>query len=230
MNFDHVIRDINNLLSEKNPDSFNSSWILKHSPVCYRFILKNIRTEAGYIDWDRITFSLDRKFQRRWTPRGKPQSRHSYEDYSEVQMVLNKYQDLLYVFVSPSDKNDERMRDTISISLVRLAQRGNLSAKQEIMKLVHFTIDDWIERYTALNRWQGYRDKIHHQLEGCVRRYRYTGSFLHYVFRTLLCAGRGLCPHYAYSLDEPIAYDSKRLKIENVVQDVETNEIHIYRK
>jgi hypothetical protein len=230
MNFDHVIRDINNKLAKKNPDSFNSSWIHKHSPSCYRYILKNIRTELGYIDWDRVTFALDRKFQRRWTPCRKTKSSHRYDDYSEVKTILNKYQDKLYVFLSPSDQNDKRIRDIISITLVRLAQRGNLSAKQEVMKLVHYTIDDWIERHNALVRWQGYREKIQQQLEGCVRRYRYTGSFLNYVFRTLLCAGRGLRPLYAYSLDEPVVFGSKRLKVENVVQDEETNEIYIYRK
>ena len=230
MKFDHVIRIINTLLVEKDPDSFNSSWILKHAPSCYWFISKNIRTEFGYIDWDRITVALDRKFQRRWTPRRKPNKRHSYEDYSEVKTVLNQYQDKLYVFLSPADKSDERIRDIITIPLVRLAQRGNMSAKREVMKLVHYSIDDWIERHNALTRWQGYREKIQHQLEGCVRRYRYTGSFLNYVFRTLLYAGRGLSSLYAYSLDEPVTFGSTRLKIENVVQDEETNEIYIYRR
>jgi hypothetical protein len=228
MNFDRVIRNINTLLTERNPDSFNCSWILKHTPICYRFIARNIRTDIGSIDWDRITFALDRKFQRRWSPPQKTTKLHPYEDYSEVETVLNKYQDKLYVFISPADRDDERTRDIISISLVRLAQHGNLSAKKEVMKLVEYTIDGWIELYNSLARWQGYREDMQKQLEACVRRYRYSGSFLNYVFRTLLYASRGLRPLYAYSLDEPITFGSKKLKIENVFQDEETNEIHIY--
>jgi hypothetical protein len=161
-------------------------------------------------------------------PLRKPSKLHLYYDYSEVNVVLNKYQDKLYVFLSPLDRNDERIRDIISISLVRLAQHGNLSAKEEVMKLVQYTIDGWIELYNSLTRWQGYREDMQKQLEACVRRYRYSGSFLNYVFRTLLYAGRGLRPLYAYSLDEPIAFGSKKLKIENVFQDEETNEFHIY--
>lgn len=58
-----------------------------------------------------------------------------------------------------------------------------------------------------------------------VRRYRYTGSFFKYVYRTLQYAGRGIQPFYAYSLDEPVAIDADKRKIENVVQDPETGEM-----
>ena len=143
--------------------------------------------------------------------------------------VLDRYPDKLYVFLSPSDGNDRLIRNIISISLVRLAQYGNRSAKQEAMKLVRYVIDDWIERYRFMSRWEGYDEKIQKCLEGCIRRYRYTGSFLNYVFRTLQYAGRGLRPLYVYSLHEPIATGSERCKIENVYKDVETNDIHIHK-
>jgi len=83
---------------------------------------------------------------------------------------------------------------------VRLSQNGNLAAKQEV---------------------QGYEEEIQKQLEGCIRRYRYTGSFLNYVFRILEYAGRGIRPFYAYSLDEPI-FDGTKRKIDNVSYDSST--------
>ena len=85
---------------------------------------------------------------------------------------------------------------------MRLAQRGNESAKQELMKLLAFTIDDWIDRYCFLSRWRGYEAEIRTQVERCIRRYRYSGSFLRYLFRTLECAGRGIRPILDYPLDE----------------------------
>ena len=230
MDFDHVIKTLNGLLTNQNPDTFNSSWIHKNAPHCYRFIYKNIRTELGHIDWDRVTFAMEWQFQRRWKPGRKLKGRALYEDYSEVAAILNKYHEKLYTFTAPGDQNDKRIRDTISISLVRLAQYGNLSAKHKLMKFVRYTIDDWIERYHCLSRWQGYDEEIQNRLETCIRLYRYTGSFLNYVFRTLLYAGRGLRPFYAYSLDEPIAYGSAKSKIENVIQDAETQEIRIYNR
>jgi hypothetical protein len=121
-----------------------------------------------------------------------------------VKIVLEKYRDKLYVFISPQDRDDLRTRDFISIALVRLGQRGNESAKQELMKLIGFTIDDWMDRYWFLSCWRGYEPEIRTQVERCIRRYRYSGSFLRYLFRTLEYAGRGIRPLVAYSLDELI--------------------------
>lgn len=229
MDFDRVITILNKLLSRKNPESFNSSWILKYAPRCYRFIHRNIRTETSSIDWDKVTYALEWKYQRRWAPGRQKKNLILYENPVEVETITNKYRDKIYAFIAPQDLTDRRIRDIISITLVRLAQNGNLSAKQEVMKLVTYTINDWLEKYYFLNRWQGYEEEIQKQLEGCIRRYRYTGSFLHYVFRTLEYAGRGIQPFYAYSLDEPI-FDGTKRKIDNIGYDPETNEVKIYSR
>ena len=229
MDFDETISILNGLLADKDPAAFNSSWVLQNAPQCYRFIQKNVRTDFGRIDWDKVTFALAWKFQRRWKPTRKPNSRSHYEDSSEVTAIFDKYPDKLYVFLAPSDRNDRRIRNIISISLVRLAQYGNLLAKQEAMKLVRYTVDDWIERYRFMSRWEGYNEKIQRCIERCIRCYRYTGSFLNYVFRTFQYAGRGLQPLYICSLHEPMATHSERCKIENVYKDAETKEIRIHK-
>ena len=113
------------------------------------------------------------------------------------------------------DRSDRHARDIISITLVRLAQRGNQSAQQELIKLLGFTIDDWMDRYWFLSRWRGYEAEIQMQVERCIRRYRYSGSFLRYVFRTLEYAGRGIRPLHAYSFDEPI-FDGSARKIDRM--------------
>lgn len=223
MDFDQTIETLNGLLADRDPDTFNSSWILKNAPECYRFIQKNIRTENGRIDWDKVTFALKWKFQSRWTPIRKPKSRSPYEDVSEVNAILCKYEDKLYAFIAPSDRKDKRLRNAISISLVRLAQYGNLLAKKQIMKLARYTIDDWIERYRCIARWDGYDEQIQKKLESCIYHYRYTGSFLNYLFRTLQYAGRGLRPLYVFSLHDPVAIGSNKCKIENVYKDMDTN-------
>jgi len=230
VDFEQTTSILNGLLTAEDPVTFNSSWILKHAPRCYRFIYRNVRTETGRIDWDKVTFALESKFQRRWTPRRKPNSLAPYQDSSEVNTILNKYTDKLYVFLAPSGRNDRHIRNIISISLVRLAQYGNLLAKREVMKLLRYTIDDWIERYRCMSRWEGYDEKIQKYLEGCIRRYRYTGSFLTYLFRTFQYAGRGLQPLYAYSLNEPVAFGSQKCKLENVYKYGEKNEIRIHRR
>jgi hypothetical protein len=103
------------------------------------------------------------------------------------------------------------IRDIISIALVRIAQKGNILARQEIIKLVRFTIDEWIERCPKISRWKGYEYLIQERIEGCIRCYRYSGSFMGYLFKTLEYAGRGLRPMVAYSLDDSLyAWQKKK--------------------
>jgi len=216
MDFDEMIQAINELLSTEQPGAFNSSWISQRSPRCYRFIWKYVRTDFGDIDWDRVTRALEWKFQRRWTLRRRIRSCVPYRNSSEVKAVLKKYRVTLFVFVSPQNQSDRRTADIISIALVRLAQRGNESAKKELMKLLTFTIDDWIDRCWFLSRWRGYEAEIRTQVERCIRGYRYSGSFLRYLFRTLEYAGRGIRPLVAYSLDEP-TFDGSVSRIDTKV-------------
>ena len=228
MEFDEVIKNINKLLSRKQPTCFNSSWIRHNSPRCYRFIQKNMRTHLGTVDWDKLTYALEWKFQRRWAPEHYRKNVEPYRDGSEVRFLLRKNRKKLYVFAVSQNLEDRRARDIISISLVRLAQNGNLSAKKELMKLLSFTVNEWLYNYYFLNRWQGYKEELEKQIGDCIRRYRYTGSFLHYLFRTLEYAGRGIRPFYAYSLDKPVAWDARKTIIENVVADPETGRATMY--
>jgi hypothetical protein len=201
MNFSTVVTTINRLLAEKQPTEFNSSWVRRHSPRCYRFIQKHVRREYGGIDWDSITHELDRRFQRLWNPGTLRTRSLFYEDRREVETILNKHRDKMYVFIAPSDDDDKRTADVIGISFVRLAQNGNLLARQQLCELVGFTVDTWIERHETITRWRGHEVEIREQIEACIRRYRYTGSFLTYLFRTLEYAGRGVVPMFSYPLD-----------------------------
>jgi hypothetical protein len=199
VNFERVVAVLNRLLARHYPQTFNSSWIRRHAPACYYFIHKRIRAEVGGIDWDRVTCALERKYQRLWNPRRRRQKR--YRSTREINLVLNKYREKLYVFIETVDGDDLLIRERIAISLVRLAQSGNVLGRLQLLKLVRYTVDAWLDTYPHMSRWKGRTDEIRRQLEGCIRRYRYTGSFFNYIFRTLACAGRGLQPMYLCSLD-----------------------------
>lgn len=204
MDFPAAVAAINTLLRTLQPPAFHSSWIRKHAPQAYRFIRNNVRTEFGGIDWDTFTRALDRGLQRRWLAprRGRPARR--VRGRRAVESIFRLYHDKLYTFLSPLDGNDERIRDVISIALVRLAQQGNEAARVEFIKLIRFTVDGWIEHDPKLSCWAGREEMLHERIEGCVRRYRYSGTFIGYLFKTLEYAGRGLLPVVAYSYDEPL--------------------------
>ncbi len=228
MNFAAAIKTINRLLETIQPPTFNSSWILHNAPDVYRFAQKNIRTEIGGIDWDRITRALDRKVQRKWTASRRGRRSKFRRNKRAVEIILKKYQDKLYTFLSPVDKQDREVRDIISIALVRIAQAGNPDAKEELIRLLRFTVDEWIEKCPRLLCWQGLDEIIQTRIEGCIRCYRYSGSFTWYLFRTLEYAGRGLRPIVAYSLDD-FQYSGEKRRSDRIAQDAETGEIVIYR-
>jgi hypothetical protein len=226
MDFDYAIEILNKLLRARRPDSFNSSWIYINAPAVYRFIRKYVRTETGGIDWDRITRALDREFQKRWMAPHRKRTK-PYFNKEEVSSVLQKYHDKLYTFLALADKNDKYIRDVISISMVRIAQRGNVRALQEISGLLRFTIDDWIERNPKIARWRGYDHLIRKCIGNCIRCYRYSGTFIGYLFRTFQYAGRGLRPLYAYSLDDSI-YSGEKTRSDTIGENAETGEIMFF--
>lgn len=203
MDFDSAVKTINKLLLEKRPVSFNSSWIQKHASDVYQYIQKNVRAETGGIDWDRLTRALDRRFHSKWKPTYRNRSK-VYRKKDEVGIILNKYRANLYAFVSPADKNDEYVRDIICIALVRIAQKGNILAKEEIMNLVRFIIYEWIETRPMLSCWEGNESLIEKRIEACIRCYRYSGTFIGYLLKTLEYAGRGLRQRITYSLDDSL--------------------------
>jgi len=227
MDFEQVIQNLNIALQEKQPDLFSSSWILYHTPEVYRHVRKYIKTPLGDIDWDKVTYKLDREFQRRWVQR-KPKKIKVYRNIKEVRIVLEPFKEKLYIFITPADKEDELLRDAISIALVRLAQKGNIRAQQELLPLLRFMVDQWIELSPRLKKWRGYSDDIEDKIKSCIRLYRFTGTFIGYLFRTLEYSSWGLRPLQAYSLDEDVYEDRKKRKIDDVVQDLETGEIKMF--
>jgi hypothetical protein len=216
MGFERIIKILNDVLSEKNPSKFSSSWILQNAPCVYRYINKNVRTENDDIDWDRVTSSLDRSFCKRWV-RYRQKSIRVYESQSEVNIILSKYKDRLYTFIAYATEDDKKMQSRMLISLVRLSQKGNVCAEQEVVKWITYITDDWIDRYPQMYRWRGYADEVDGHIKGCVKRYRYTGSFLGYLFKTLEYSVRGKPP--LVSLNDNIFGDKTREEYAKVEED-----------
>ena len=91
----------------------------------------------------------------------------------------------MHVLFAPVSEEDKKLQHTLIIKLVRLGQRGNIEAKEHLLEYVTFITDDWIDRYPQMYRWKGYTDEVPDKIIGCMKRYRYTGSYLGYLFRTL---------------------------------------------
>ena len=223
MNFRQCIRLLNQKLHEKNPSEFSSSWILKHASAAYRFISKNVRNDVGDIDWDKVTVALPRRYQKQWT-RFRRKSKKVYENPAELEKAIGKHREKLYVFIATTNDKEKRLQHRITISLVRLSQKGNILATQELVGLLRYTVDEWIDRYFFLRRWRAAESEINGAIEGCIRRYRYTGTFFGYLFKTFEYAAYGL---KVTSLDDYLPGTDMR-RSETIGQDPETGEIKMY--
>lgn len=212
-----AVRILNKLLGKHRPETFSSSWIFRHSQSVYNFVRLNFRTDLGTVDWDALTPLLKRKYQKRWK-RYRVKRMNPYEDQEELDKVLNKYRDKLYTVINPLNTDDERVSEVIIIALVRLAQRGNTLAVKELVTYLSYKIDDWIEKRWQVKKWKGRTNDIEDKIRTCIRCYRYTGTFIGYLFKTLEYSGRAIIPMQKYSFDDPM-YDGTTTRIDYFVSD-----------
>ena len=211
--FDQVIRKINFHIVKKNPPVINENWIKKNSPVSYAFITDNS------IDWDTVTLYIERSYQARWNKTSKRKRYENlvqYENQTELDTLLNLHKDKMYTFVSKLSKDDELACDRISILLVRLAQKGNTLAVTELKNLYVFMLNKWLEESKQLRRWRGYETEMFDLFEGCTFRYRYSGTFIGFLYRTLQLSALALEPLEAFSLDD-ISMITGKSRVETLV-------------
>jgi hypothetical protein len=204
MKLETSLRELNTLLHEMNPEKITVSWILTYSPKTYRTICKYARTPLNTIDWDLVTSYLDRSFQKRFV-RYKSKLVKQYENKDEITKIFNTYKDKLYVCIAPCDEEERNLRNKIFTLLVRLSQKGNILAEQELTEWILYITNEWSDKYPQIWKWRGREDEVRLKIKACIRCYKYTGSFLGYLFKTLEYSARGL--PYEISLDDPVGED-----------------------
>ncbi len=227
MNLEQAIKNIDRSVRKRKPECFNVSWVRHKLAKSYAYIEKHVTTETGEIDWDEVVRRLEYEHQKMWLKGVKRKKKvETYEDMDEVEAILSRYRERLYTFMVQTDKEDKKICDVISIRLVRTAQKGNMLAQEKAMGLIRQLVEQWMED-RGLGHWRGYGEFIDTNIERCIRRYRYSGSFTTYLYRTLQYAGRGIRPLEVFSLDSYSQITGRR-RSENVVQNEETNEIYLY--
>jgi len=222
-----AIKNINRSLIKKQPLSFSPVWIKYRCKISYKFIVDAVKDEWGKPDWDLIVSKLERCNQKLWLKGVKRKKIELYKNKNELDVILNKYNNKLYTFLTCKDKEDKIVCNLISIKLIRVSQRGNLLAKEKALNLLNYLVDQWIEYDRSLFNWKGYNELIIEHIEACIRRFRYAGSFLGYLYRTLEYAGRGLRSLNVFSLDDYSPITEKR-RSESLIYDPQTGETRLY--
>lgn len=150
---DEVKKDLIDLLQEKKPKHFNPSWIMEQNNSLYQRMTRMFRTDKGFIDWNTIISSLPQELSGRWTKHRTYEESvpdTTYSDEEQVRVALGAYTDKLYTFYGTVDPEDKTIRDEICDILIRLAQKGNLSAEKLLMDNVVYLAFNWIEEKDAL--------------------------------------------------------------------------------
>lgn len=213
INLSQAINNLNRSLNKKQPEKFNPQWVKNRCRISYEFIVKNVKTEFDEPDWDLVISRLEKHNQKLWMRKIKRLDVDLCADKDELNIVLNYYKNKLYTFLGQVDNDDRVICGWISIKLVRLSQRGNLLARNKIIDLLENLVDQWIEFDKSLYSWKGYSELKTEHIEACIKRFRYAGSFLGYLHRTLQYVGLGLTPLEKFSLDDFSTVTGKR-KIE----------------
>jgi hypothetical protein len=218
MNLEKAICYINRSINKKQPKSFDDKWIKYRCKISHQFIVDNIKTEFGEPDWDLVVSKLERCNQKIWMKGIKRAINEPYKDQLELDIILEKYKDKLYTFLAQQNKEDKNICDLIGIKLVRLSQKGNILAENKAVTLCSYVVNQWLEYDQSLFNWKGYDELIFETTKSCIRRFRYAGSFLGYLYRTIEYSGRGLVPLEKFSLDDFSIVTRKRL-LENFIND-----------
>lgn len=218
MNLEKAICSINRSINKKKPETFNNQWIKYRCKISHQFIVDNIKTEFGDPDWDLVVSKLERCNQKIWMKGTKRAINKPYKDQLELDIILEKYKDKLYTFLAQQDQEDKCVCNIISIKLVRLSQKGNILAGDKAVTLFNYLINQWIEYDRSLFNWKGYDELIAETIKACIRRFRYAGSFLGYLYRTIEYSGRGLVRLEKFSLDDFSLVTGKRL-LETFIKD-----------
>jgi len=206
------------ILKQKRPKSFDPLWIEQQDENLYKYLSRHVRTETGIVDWDAITVTLEQRFQKRWYwhNKGKAIVKTPYENQEELDIILDKYRSVLYTVFIQENENDRNIRDKILISLVRVSQKGNVLAQKKLIEWLNFIITEWTEYLPPIAKWKGYPDGILGNIQQCIRCYRYTGTFIGYLYKTFLYSARGLSS--TCSLNDHIGKGNKT-RIDFVVRE-----------
>lgn len=204
MNLNQAIKNIDRSIAKRSPLSFHPNWVKYRCKVSYKYIVDNIKDEFNYTDWDLVVSKLQRYNQKLWLKKKKRKRGPTilYKDKEELDVILNRYREKLYTFISRKNKEDKMICDWISIKLVRLSQKGNVLASDKVETLLRCLVDYWVEFDKSMFNWKGYNDLIDSHINACIRRFRYAGSFVGYLYRTLEYSGRGLTPLEKFSFDK----------------------------
>lgn len=180
------------ILNKNRPKTFSASFIKKHDKVLYFYFVKRVRDDDGYVDWRMIISCLDDKWQRIFS---YPQNIHFhlpskfYDSPEELERLIRKNDFNLYLFFSPSNKDNRLECDRISRAIIGLIKEGNLSAYNLFAEYLEQITAFWIQNNPYLSSLIHAREEINETVRKCIFLFPFKKrAFLSYVYGALIAA------------------------------------------
>lgn len=159
----------------------------------YRFFITSpdFRTD-GRLDWNKVLDQIPPALQSMWWHRpslAEALPKEPYNDITEVETALARYQEQLHVFFRASTDAHRAMRNEICSALIVIAQKGNIDARDRLAELLGPTIN-------GLSKKWGLTDRCKLEtLIRCIYMYDYRrrgGKFISYLYSSLIHQAKNL--------------------------------------
>ena len=175
-------------LTQYDPPTFGPTWILEYvGSAFYQRILRRMGQIRGRPNWEKLVALLPATWKKKWSDRNIQQRhRNRTELVREVEQVLDKYKDKLYVLFFTETTEDQKLREKIARSLLSLARQGNLEARNKLWDLLRPMIDSWITNRSGFAIYQKERLTPKELFEKSINSYKINkGPYIRYLYLLL---------------------------------------------
>ena len=196
--FSRAMKYLKKIIKDKNPEAITSGFIGREDPNLLLYFRNNLKGGNDEINWgvvsENLGYDLRKKchFPKRienYTPKNE------YFNESEVNEIINSFRNKLYSIFETINKDDYEYRNKIYLAFIKLAQKGNVLAKEKLSDYLEILVTQWVENDEKLKTFIGHSDRLRERIEKCIYFYNTEESeatFLTYLHTSLSLEAKGI--------------------------------------
>ncbi len=191
--FETAIEALKLILKKNNPNEFTLQDIKVKwkNRKLYSYFRKRVRNRDNYIDIPLIRSCLSAKYRKCFkNSKTKNAFYYSlptdpYENLIEVQRVIDKEKLKLYVFFCNPTKDNRELCDKACREIIKLAQKGNISAYNLLFNYLEEVTASWIINNRDLFVLSYLREDVNLIIKKFIYMYEFKYMFLSYLFKIM---------------------------------------------
>jgi hypothetical protein len=190
-----IIARLQELLEKNDPPFFNPAWVERHSYS----LLKQVSTTFKS-DWLEVIDLLGPKWRARFSHQHFQRQIEFYKGKVEFKRLVKKHQASLYTLYAVSNRQEEEIRNHVSLDFLEAAQAGNRLAFEFLLDSLMLTA----QISEQLRGWSGFDWLMREKIIDCIMIFdlRKGNNLFSYLFATLKRVQLYLRTYKAYSLND----------------------------